>query len=291
MIRRARAAPPPRSTAAEGSDYAQQILQHTLDILVSIGDSPKKLSETFARLCATRTEPRERFDVGKASEVTDLPHVVSRWYSDPHYLHLDGEFRPRALPLRGQRLSLSSLIRGVMPRANVGATVRRLLEVDAIRKAGMRYLPNDRYLSFAGVPVLAHAYVLMALLGQLVTVKHNLSCKHAEDKLLQRVVSNPSIPIRLVPHVREEIRGEAIDCLWRIDELLRQYEVRPRSEPTARVGLSACAFEYPLIATTSLRDVSVPARETARRSSPGRKAPRDGARSVSRGPSNRTKRK
>lgn len=176
MKRRLSRAAAARNRSSSDVGDAREYLERLARILVRCGQSPKNLQREFAVVCRTLAEPTEHWESTRSEFVSDLPHVLTHWHDDAQYL--DSQGRPVALPLKGRGPSVSSLVRRVMPEANVSRVVRSLIELRGIRRQGRRYVPTDWYVSYNRQPASAFAHGLTALLGMLRTIERNIASPH-----------------------------------------------------------------------------------------------------------------
>src|SRR6202020_295859 len=89
------------------TDYAWECLSRLARILVRCGHSPQDLVSALREICRVLKVPRQRWNPAQLEFLSDLPHVIALWHSDPRYLGARGE--PAALPLRGRGPSLTDL--------------------------------------------------------------------------------------------------------------------------------------------------------------------------------------
>lgn len=224
-------------------DYAQEVLEQTLAILVQTGHSPRELARMFRELCRSSDEPKRPFDPGAIPYVAGLPHIIAHWYSDPGFRGADGQ--PLRIPLRGRGPTLANLIRRLFPHQDVNRVTHSLLRANAIQRRGRLYLPTNRFVVLTKDLATVHVHGLMSVAGMLRTVRHNIASGSPEQTLLERSTQNPHIPVRALPEIHRRIKREVTALLWKLDGYLRSWEVEPGAEPTAHVGVGAYAYEDP----------------------------------------------
>jgi Family of unknown function (DUF6502) len=243
-------------------DYARDVLQQTLTILVQTGHSPRDLTRMFRDLSQTLAEPDRPFDPEAIPYITGLSHIVAHWYSDPAFRGADG--RPLKIPLRGRGPNLSNLIRRLFPHQEVAQIVRSLVRANAVQRRGRHFVPTDRYVGLTRDLVSVHVHGLSALAGMLRTVQHNIASQDPNSTLLERSAMNPYIPVRALPEIHRRIKREVTALLWKLDGYLRSWEVEPGTEATTHLGVGAYAYEDPLVSTDP-QDKAHRKRRTSRR--------------------------
>lgn len=217
-------------------------------ILNVSGCHPRELQHEFARVCRELPEPTGSWQPLRASYLGDLSHVIARWHADERYV--DPEGKPVALPLDGPVPSLKELISRVLPSVDPAQAVQWLIELQGIRRQGKRFLPTEKYLAFNRLPVAAWEHGLMAVLGMLRTVEHNVSAP-PRRRHLERMAINPSFPVRALPKFHRELRRQAQEILWRFDADMGREEIRRQGEPVTRLCVGVYAFEDPPVTGNS----------------------------------------
>jgi hypothetical protein len=237
-----RASPASRRRSLAGVASSHEFLERLARILVQSGHSPQNLTREFQRICAGLKEPAHAWDPARLNYVSDLPHVLAHWHTDPQYLDSNGE--PISIPLRGRGPSFSDLVARTLPEADPQGVVHSLMRLKALRRRGALYSPTDRYLAYTKQRDSALAHALTALLGMLRTVDHNISTRRG-DTLLERAAMNPRFPVSALPAFRRRLRSVASEFLFSLDSDMRRRESTGRAEPTVRLGIGVFAFESP----------------------------------------------
>jgi hypothetical protein len=243
-------------------DYARDVLQQTLTILVQTGHSPRDLTRMFHSLSHTLAEPDRPFDPGAIPYVTGLSHIVAHWYSDPAFRGPDG--RPLKIPLRGRGPNLAKLVRRLFPHQDVSEVAQSLVRANAVQRRGRHFTPTDRFVELTRDLSSVHVHGLMSLAGMLRTVQHNIASRDANNTLLERSAMNPYIPVRALPEIHRRIKREVTALLWKLDGYLRSWEVEPGTEATTHVGVGAYAYEDPFVSDGARRMGRRPQRITRR---------------------------
>jgi len=211
-------------------------------ILNVSGCHPKELQREFRRICRDLPTPKRAWEPVRPGQLADLSHVIARWHADAQYVDADG--RPVPLRLEGPEPSLNGLIARVLPGIDPAQAIQWLAELRGIRRQGKRFLPTDKYLAFNRLPVAAWAHGLVAVLGMLRTVEHNVSAA-PQKRLLERMAINPRFPIRALPQFHRELKRQAGEIVWRFDADMRRKETRLKGEPVTRLCIGLYAFEDP----------------------------------------------
>lgn len=250
-----------RTSSGDVGD-AREYLERIARILVHSGHSPGKLVREFGSVCRQLREPAEPWDSARLTYVADLPHVITSWHSDAQYLDTRGA--PIPLPIRGRGPNLESLIRRVLPSANVDDVIRSLIALKGIRRRGKLYTPTDQYLRFNQQRLSALAHGLTALLGMLRTVEHNIA-NSRERTLFERAAINPSFPVVELAAFHGRLKPLAQDLLWKIDNDMRRREKKHTGGGRTRLGVGIFAFEDPQPTNGRRRGKTTPARRARAR--------------------------
>jgi len=248
------------SRSLSAGDYAGECLARLGRILVRTGHSPQWLWRKFRDICSGLKEPARRFEPERLSHITDVPHVIALWHTDPDYL--DARGLPIPLPLRSKGRSLYSLIERVLPGENPAAVVQSLERMRGIRRRGTLYLPTDRYVIYPEDSARLHS--LSTLLGMLSTVDHNVSHRRS-SRLFERVARNPSFPKRALPAINRQLNTQALELLRKLDGEMQRYERSATPGPRTRLGVGIFAFETPVLGNPRLRRRAPPKRSRFRR--------------------------
>jgi Family of unknown function (DUF6502) len=251
--------PPRGSRRLAAGDYAQECLARLARILVRTGHSPERLWREFRDICYGFKEPARRFEPEQLSHITDVPHVIALWHTDPDYLDAHG--LPIPLPLRSKGRSLYTLIERVLPGEKPAAVVESLERMRGIRRRGTLYLPTDRYCIYPEDSARLHS--LSTLLGMLRTVDHNVSHR-GSSRLFERVARNPSFPVRALPAFNRQLNTLALELLRKLDGEMQLYERSATAGPRTRLGVGIFAFENPVLGSTRLGRRTPPKRSSSR---------------------------
>lgn len=241
---------------------AREYLERLGRILVHSGHSPKRLLREFNEVCRNLKEPAERWDSARLNYVSDLPHVITHWHSDAQYL--DSQGTPLPLPRAGRGPNLSSLVRRVLPSANVEDVIRSLIELRSIRRRGRLYAPNGQYVTYNQQRISALAHGLTALLGMLRTVEHNIASPRVA-RLFERAAINPSFPVTELASFHRRFKSVAGDFIWSIDGDMRRREEKHTGGRRTRLGVGIFAFEEPRVTGTRRRGKGTSARRAKAR--------------------------
>jgi hypothetical protein len=232
---------PSRSTRArQGVDYAHLLLETCARIFVRSGYSPRALAQDFQQICRGLKEPKVHWDPDRLNFVSDLPHIMAEWYTDPQYLDVRGA--PRELPWKARGPSLSALIEQVLPSADPKKVVTALVQLRAVRQRGRLYIARGRELSYINQTQSAVAHGLTALLGMANTLETNIWGKR-RGTLFERAAMNPRFPVQSLPVFYERLKAQADPFVWGVDRDMRRYEKREGGGRTTRLGVCVFAFE------------------------------------------------
>lgn len=226
----------PQNRASSAIVDSREILARIARILVVTGRTPEELRQEFEEVCGALGQPRDRWEPERFGIAADLPHVITRWHNDEHYL--DSEGQPIPLPLR----VLRSLAKQVLPSVAPARVIDALINLGGIRRQGRTFLPTGRYLAFNSERSIAFAHALNGLLGMLRTVEHNLSVG-MERRIFERTAVNPRFPASALQHFQRKFTQSAEKILSDIDTDMGREEARRRSGPTTRLGVGLYMFE------------------------------------------------
>lgn len=249
----------------------RELLISTARMLVRPGESPATVIREFttiarrlARSASHNLSRPERLPAGM--ELDGLAEVLGQWSSDHRFADENG--LPAPLRLRGA-VSLTQLIRSVIPRANIKRLIGALLRSGSVRKQGTHYCAVDPFISYVEEAAYVSAYSLEAHRDLLNTIRHNVQSALPAQRFLERTVAIDNIPASKLRVLHARLKHEFGPALSRADELLRSYRVsRPSAERTTTITLRAHVAENPILtgagAPTSKR---MRQRRTARKGS------------------------
>lgn len=203
----------------------------------------------------TRREVSRLLDADAPSERPTIERfnraarVLSGWQEDAEFV--DGEGRPRELPLEDGESSFPELVRRFGGNTPMRPVLDELLRVgavertakDRIRLVRSHYVPrasretNEDTISIFGISV-----------SDLIrTFDHNLH-EVEEDPFIQRVIYSPRIHRDRIPALRKRLRGEAQRFADRIDRIIFEASLGEGAgegvpADTLRAGLGVYYFE------------------------------------------------
>lgn len=224
--------------------YSHDFLGRMVRILVHTGHSPKALLREFREICHGLKEPARKWNPALLAYVSDLPHVITHWHSDPQYL--DSRGAPIPLPFRSRGPCLSALIERVLPHENPVEVARSLMRLKGVRRVGARYVPTARHLTYPRVVGRIHG--LSALSGMLGTVERNVTSRN-KPPLIERAALNPSFPVSALPRFYPRLENQTSKFLWEQDGSMRSLEKEDPNGPRVRLGVVVFTFEEPILDT------------------------------------------
>ena len=226
MARKKAALPRPPDSRGDSQldtvSYANDVLDRAANVLASMPVDPKRL----------------RF-------IRGLPHILTEWFSDPAYIGGDG--KPRRLSLNGRGASLAKLIRRALPADKPEEVAAALVSAKSVRLEGGFYIPISRHVFFTEDRQNLQVHSVASWRGHMCTIQYNTACSDPNRRLLELSASNAHVPVRLLPDVHRRFKREGTALLYAMDAYLRDLQVAPGSEPTTCVGLSAVAWEDPMV--------------------------------------------
>jgi hypothetical protein len=233
-----------RPTPADDCSFEYECLSLFYEILSKAGLPKARLLEVSQGALAHIKNSRKSWDAGALAYFQRLPHILSLWhllteYVDSEYVHSTA--RPRKLKLSApeQQPSLFGLIRRVLPNENPADVFETLRRVGAVRRSGQFWLPTGRTLVFKSAEV-ARLGILNEIRNFLRTAKTNLTRR---EKLLQRSVFNPAVPVRQLRTLNAREKTDADQFLILRDADLTAEQQRARTgEPVSGIGIGTYAY-------------------------------------------------
>lgn len=250
--------PASAGVSVDSADYACEVLERLLHILVLTGHSPRTLATDFRRISLKFKEPSKRWDPARLGFLAALPHVIALWHSDPQYQGRRG--KPASLALGRGSPSLRSLIKRVLPQEDPRQVLRALLHMRGVRRKGAGYVPTGRHLSYRDDS--GRVYSLSVLQRMLRTVERNI--EGTQKTIFERSAVNPNFPVRALGTFHRRFEPRAAGFLWDSDTELRRYETEHPGGARTRLGIEIFVFEEPLPQTPAKGAV----RRTSRRAVP-----------------------
>jgi hypothetical protein len=191
--------------------------------------------ERIPRRWATRAHKANRY-------ITDAGHVLTVWYSEASYL--DGDGKPRPLPLEGPSMSVEALVRSVDRELDARQVLTYLVRSGAVRRLGRRYVPRKRMMLLPGTEGPGYFRTLRTLTVMLSTLEHNVQGLGADSAWFEYVADNPRFPVSQRKQLDKYVKGMGESTLPRLDLYMRRRETTRRpGEPTVRVGVGIYLWE------------------------------------------------
>jgi hypothetical protein len=169
-------------------------------------------------------------------EIPEAPHVLTVWFSDAAYLNADG--KPRPLPLEGDSISVTSLVRSVDREADPREVLAYLVRSGAVRRKGKRYVPRMRGVLLRGVRGPDYFHTLHVLTNFLGTLEHNLQPRRTVPGRFERFVANPHFPVSQLETLYTFLQRQGEEVLPRVDLYMHQRE-RCASRGSGRFALGS----------------------------------------------------
>lgn len=231
-------------TPSDDCSFEYECLSLFYEILSKAGLPRARLRQVSKAALAPIKKSRKSWDAGALAYFQRLPHILSLWhllteYVDSEYVH--SAARPRKLKLSAPRPqpSLFGLIRRVFPNENPANVFETLRRVGAVRPSGQFWLPTGRTLVFKSAEV-ARLGILNEIRNFLRTANWNLTRR---QKLLQRSVFNPAVPVRQLQTLNAREKADADQFLILRDADLTAEQQRTRTgEPVSGIGIGTYAY-------------------------------------------------
>ena len=220
---------------------AQEAIARFVRVLARCGCRSEDIEQEVLKACRSVPKSWAKSARARVSEMDAAAHVLTLWFSDPAYLDASG--RPLPLETKGAERSLEELSRRVDPALDVERVLQHLLRRSVLRRAGKRYVPRDRVLSFRGSGPPYHARSLQTLAAMLSTLEHNSWPQSSTPGWFEAFAANARVPVSAVAAIGRWLRRHGKRLLEDADEKFHSYErKRAKDEPTARIALGIYQF-------------------------------------------------
>jgi hypothetical protein len=223
------------------------LLGKTIEFLLSAGESPEQIArelESHAERVKNRTRICRTIDAKHVQAVherfSEICGVVHDWHREPAYTNLDGD------PLHLTRGSLRTLVGKRIPRREVSATIRRMLECGVIRKTtrGRIALVGGRTVIFRKEAQRAALvdYAASVVPQYLRTSLRNAATQNLYFRDVNRAARIFFLPKKYVPLWREVVRERARAFLEGVDNWLEDHARRNDPGPVCEVAVHCYAY-------------------------------------------------
>ncbi len=174
----------------------------------------------------------------RAHSVREYARVITAWLTDPIYLDEHGN--TLTLPITGTRLSLHSLVRKAVPRADTSDVLKVLSRYGIVRRIPGRrvQLLADTFLPKGKEQAQILGYTLSALEGIIDTCYANLSTREPKRQLgqLQRIATAERFDMSRIAEYDAYTRKSAHAMLAKHDAWLKRREINGPIRGKGRVG-------------------------------------------------------
>jgi hypothetical protein len=195
----------------------------------------------FTRICRRLPPPPRR---RLTPEIIDAPHLLTIWFRDRAFLNANG--LPKAIPLRGGRVSLAALVRRINPALSPAAVASYLVSAGAVLRIGKLYAPAQQAVLLRGTYGPERSRALRPLLAMLRTLEHNLMPSSEVPGWFEWIAENPRVPLRALPKLDAKIARQGMGVLQALDiDMHEEEQTRASGEPVVRVGIGFYRFEEP----------------------------------------------
>ncbi len=173
--------------------------------------------------------------------------VIAAWQREAKFLEADGQ--PKALPLMGEGITFTDLVRrfsGDVPARAIKDELQRVGAIEELQDGRLRLLAR------AYIPQKSEKYKIHILgtdVGLLIsTIDHNLQAEFPES-LFQRKVAYDNLSQEILPQFRRLAAKKGQELLEKLDKWLAEHDrdTNPRIKGTGRnrAGLGVYYFEEP----------------------------------------------
>jgi hypothetical protein len=221
---------------------AQAALKRFVRAVARCGASPDEIVTAVEEACTLIPSGWKLRGLRATPEIGDASHVLTVWHSDIAYVTAVG--KPRALPLGGPAPSITALVHGVDPTLDPRRLLAYLMRLNAVRRAGTRYVPRARSLLLRGQKGPDYFRTLRVLNGTLCTLDHNVENDDQTQGWFEYIAENSQYPVSERDALNREVRRQGFGVLANLDNFmhLKEKERKP-DEPVMRVGLSFKIWE------------------------------------------------
>ncbi len=241
-----------RKRSPFAQDSQKEMLGSVLEFMAGSGLSDSVIRDAFERgLSRLHDRSRERV----ASRVSGLctgnenlsAELLRVWHRDNRYI--DGDARPKPLPLQQGRSNLRSILQRVDPSADAIAILREMIAVKLIRKSSSgKYLPTSDVAIVRKLHPLATDHIAKLVIRLVSTVSRNVDPDGATLPLIERHAYAPDLGWAERKAFAEFTRAQGMAYLESVDNWLEQRRVR-RRVPSLRsnakgVSASVHLFAY-----------------------------------------------
>lgn len=228
----------PRSESARLDSDARHGVQTFVRLLTGAGYEARAIQHEVIAAC--RRAPTPLVDSPDRRHRGDAGHVMTLWFSDPAFL--DARGCPRALPLRGGRLSIEALAQRVDPKLDAAQVLGYFEEAGVVKRSGARYVPRDRVVMLRDRGYLK--VQIRGLLGLLRTLEHNEWCERETPRRVQLWCHNPRFPVSAIAPFEKRLRGMLTRLAVQVDADMHRCErARKPGERTVTMGVGVYQFE------------------------------------------------
>ncbi len=150
--------------------------------------------------------------------------VMFAWHREPGFVTRSAE--PRALPLRGARASVESLVRRHCAPAEIETVVEALRKQRLVRRcADGRYLPAGPVATFRDYGPELGGYVGEAILNLMNTIQANLKAGRRTAPLIERAALVRDLSPRQAAQYRSFVQEQGTAFLANVDDWLESHRV------------------------------------------------------------------
>ena len=237
----------PRSESLRLDSAARHGVQTFVRLLAGAGYEARAIQDEVIAACRRARAPL--VDSPDRRHRGDAGHVMTLWFSDPAFL--DARGYPRALPLRGGRLSIEALAQRVDPKLDAAQVLGYFEEAGVVRRAGLRYVPRDRVVMLRDRGYLK--VQIRGLLGLIRTLEHNEWCDRETPRRVQLWCHNPRFPVSAIASFEKRLREMLNRLAIQVDADMHRCErARKPGERTVTMGVGVYQFEEDPGARTAL---------------------------------------
>lgn len=183
-------------------------------------------------------------DLGTTERYNRAARVITGWLRDSRFVDSEGE--PKVLPLEGDEVSFSALVKAYSGDVPARAVLDEMLHTGVIEvdEGGVRLLSRGYIVKKGDVEKL---YILGVDVSELIsTIGHNIESRPS-DAFLQRKVVYDNIPEEAIPELRELLSKMGREFIESANRVISRYDrdINPSVKGTGRrrAGLGVFYFE------------------------------------------------
>lgn len=225
-------------------EYYERLLAAIFEFMLASGVQRTEALETATRALEQAAKSGALLAARRGSGLAVAALVLDRWHRTRGYI--DNEANPRAIPLTGAAPSVEALVRKEGFTQSTATFLRQLRALRLVRPTrGGLYKPSSQIAIIPALDPLVQQHVARSLCMLLRTVKHNVVCRGASSRLIERFAEVPDLPVDQVQNFKKFTEDQGWLLLRTVNDWLegrRAGRLSRHRRPVARAGLHVYAY-------------------------------------------------